>query len=190
MVTVVLLATILFLSWGIARPFRGPGFAAIPIGIVLWALTKIGLPLLFWGRLYSLDAVGQLLAVVFALVVPVGIVLCAMAFEKSGGSRTAQALAQPQNGAYAGGPYPTMPVGTNVMATLSLVFGVLSGSVLAIVFGHVAKSQIRRTREAGNGMATAGLVLGYFWLAATVVLIIIYIVIFVTQLNRSYSYYG
>lgn len=54
---------------------------------------------------------------------------------------------------------------TNVMAVLALVFGVVSGPI-AIVFGHVARSQIRRTGQEGSGMATAGLVLGYLWLAA------------------------
>ncbi len=56
---------------------------------------------------------------------------------------------------------------TNVFAILALVFGILGG-LLALVFGHIALSQIRRTGESGRGMAIAGLVLGYisivFWL--------------------------
>ncbi|MGO4858935.1 DUF4190 domain-containing protein [Arthrobacter sp. 2MCAF14] len=62
--------------------------------------------------------------------------------------------------------------GTNTFAVLALVFGVLGG-VLAIPFGHIARSQIRRTREGGVGLALAGLILGYFWLAALVAIIVV-----------------
>ena len=34
-------------------------------------------------------------------------------------------------------------------------------SIPAIILGHTAKRQIRRTGEDGDGQATAGLVLGY-----------------------------
>jgi undecaprenyl-diphosphatase len=61
----------------------------------------------------------------------------------------------------------TVPAGTNRMAILSLVFAFVFGP-LGVVFGHVAKKQIRETRQAGGGLATAGLVIGYvavgFWL--------------------------
>lgn len=65
--------------------------------------------------------------------------------------------------------------GTNVFAILALVFGI-GGGVLGIVFGHIARAQIRRSNERGWGLATAGLVLGYIGLAATVGVIIVYIV--------------
>ena len=51
--------------------------------------------------------------------------------------------------------------GTNGLAIAALVLGVLGASLLAVAFGHAAKSQIARTGEAGEGMATAGLILGY-----------------------------
>lgn len=57
-----------------------------------------------------------------------------------------------------------LPQPTNVFAVLALVFGIIGG-LLGIVFGHVALSQIRRTGEAGRGMAIAGLALGYAYLA-------------------------
>jgi len=50
---------------------------------------------------------------------------------------------------------------TNTMALLALVFGVIGGTGIPIVLGHVALSQIRRTGEGGRGLAIAGLVLGY-----------------------------
>ncbi|MDR0592353.1 MAG: DUF4190 domain-containing protein, partial [Bifidobacteriaceae bacterium] len=57
--------------------------------------------------------------------------------------------------------------GTNGLAVAALICGVIGavgGSVLAIIFGHVARSQIRRTGQDGAGMALAGLILGYIWL--------------------------
>jgi hypothetical protein len=67
-----------------------------------------------------------------------------------------------------GQPYgyaPVVPQRTNGMAIASMVLGILwlywIGSVLALVFGYVAKSQIRERGEGGDGMATAGIVLGW-----------------------------
>jgi hypothetical protein len=48
------------------------------------------------------------------------------------------------------------------MAILALVFAFVF-SPLAIVFGHMAKKQIRESGEDGDGLATAGLVLGYIF---------------------------
>lgn len=53
---------------------------------------------------------------------------------------------------------------TNVFAVLALVFGILGG-LLALIFGYIALSQIRRTGENGRGMAIAGITLGYLYLA-------------------------
>ena len=44
-------------------------------------------------------------------------------------------------------------------------------SILAVIFGHVALSQIDKRGEDGRGMAIAGLVLGYIGLAGLVVII-------------------
>ena len=49
--------------------------------------------------------------------------------------------------------------GTNTMAILALVFAFVFAP-LGIVFGVVAKRQIRERGEGGSGLATAGLVLG------------------------------
>ena len=63
-----------------------------------------------------------------------------------------------------GYPYAP-PQRTNGMAIASMVLGILwlywIGSILALVFGYVAKKQIRERGEAGGGMATAGIVLGW-----------------------------
>ncbi len=70
---------------------------------------------------------------------------------------------------------------TNRLAVASLVCALavflipLPTSILAIVFGHIARGQIRRTGERGAGLALAGLVLGW----AEVVLITLALVLFV-----------
>ena len=79
--------------------------------------------------------------------------------------------------------YSSAPVSppTNGMATASLVCGLIGfvacglTSVLAIIFGHIAHSQIRRTGEGGHGMAVAGLILGYLVTAGWVIFWTLYI---------------
>ena len=63
-------------------------------------------------------------------------------------------------------PYGQQPYGAptekyNVLAIVSLVTGVLFISLVAIITGHIALSQIKKTQEKGRGLAIAGLVLGY-----------------------------
>jgi Domain of unknown function (DUF4190)/Domain of unknown function (DUF1707) len=64
-------------------------------------------------------------------------------------------------------PYEPPRYSTNGLAVGSLVAALLwffwIGSVAAIVFGHVALSQIKNSegRQTGTGMAVAGLVMGY-----------------------------
>jgi hypothetical protein len=57
---------------------------------------------------------------------------------------------------------------TNGFAIASLVLSLVGLSVLAIIFGHVSRSQMKRTGESGEGLATAGLILGYVELIASV----------------------
>jgi hypothetical protein len=58
---------------------------------------------------------------------------------------------------------------------LGIVWVFWVGSILAVIFGHVALSQIKRSMGAvtGRGLAIAGLVLGYLWLAFLVVVIVL-----------------
>jgi hypothetical protein len=64
-------------------------------------------------------------------------------------------------------PAPVAPPGTNALAVASLVCGVAQmmlwplATIPAVVLGHVARHQIRRTGEQGAGLALAGLVLGW-----------------------------
>lgn len=62
----------------------------------------------------------------------------------------------------------------NVFAVLALVIGILGGW-LAIVFGHLALSQIKNTGQKGREMATFGLVLGYIWVPVNIAIVILLI---------------
>ena len=72
------------------------------------------------------------------------------------------------------------------MSIVSLVSGILAWLLcpfhrrgLAVIFGHVARDQIKQSGEAGGGMAIAGLVLGYANLGMSVLGIIAWIFLFV-----------
>ncbi|MEI4271592.1 DUF4190 domain-containing protein [Klenkia sp. LSe6-5] len=81
----------------------------------------------------------------------------------------AQYPAQPGPWAPYGQPAYVVQRSTNGLAVASMVLGILwiywIGSVLALVFGYVARQQIRQRGESGDGMAIAGIVLGYVGLA-------------------------
>lgn len=74
-------------------------------------------------------------------------------------------------------PQPSTTGLTNTTAIVSLVSGVLGwtvlpliGSLVAIVTGHMARAEIRRNPRSltGDGLAVAGLVLGYAMVAIAV----------------------
>jgi hypothetical protein len=84
--------------------------------------------------------------------------------------------------AQATGPSPvaittTMQARTNGLAIASLACGVAQfafgplATIPAIMLGHMARSQIRRTGEQGAGLALAGLVLGWGAVILGIVLI-------------------
>jgi hypothetical protein len=76
-------------------------------------------------------------------------------------------------------PYAEQPYrqqGTNGLAIASLVLGIVGmvfGSILAVVFGHVALGQIRRSGQGGRGLAIAGLVLGYLGIVGTLIVVLV-----------------
>ena len=71
--------------------------------------------------------------------------------------------------------WPTARPKTNALAVASLACGVgqpftgFLSTIPAIVLGHMARREIRRTGEDGAGLATAGLVLG--WSGAILILL-------------------
>ena len=71
--------------------------------------------------------------------------------------------------------YYQQPRSTNGFAIASLVLGILwiywVGSILALIFGYVARGQIRAGNQQGDGMAIAGIVLG--WIGVGILLLFI-----------------
>ncbi len=67
-------------------------------------------------------------------------------------------------------PWPSSTPPTSALAIISLIGGIAGwtllpflGSMVGIVCGHMAKNEIKKSGGTigGNGMATAGLILGY-----------------------------
>lgn len=71
---------------------------------------------------------------------------------------------------------------TNPLAIAALVCGIAQfcglfpAGIVAIIFGHLARRQIRRTGERGWGLAKAGLILGYLILAGTLLVAVLLLV--------------
>lgn len=85
---------------------------------------------------------------------------------------------------YYGQPAYSYGPRTNSLAVASLVSGILAwvvcpllAAVLAVIFGHIARGQIRQSGEAGGGLAIAGLVLGYVNLAGVLVVGVFYVLL-------------
>ena len=86
-------------------------------------------------------------------------------------------------------PYPPLPPAgprTSTTAIISLVGGIAGwtilpflGSIVAIITGHMAKNEIKKSAGmvTGNGLATAGLILGYVSIALGVCLICVVIIL-------------
>jgi hypothetical protein len=74
-------------------------------------------------------------------------------------------------------PPPPASARTNGLAIAALILGIVwvwgLGSVLAVIFGYAAKGQIDSSdgRQAGRGLAIAGIVLG--WIGVTSMLVLV-----------------
>lgn len=66
---------------------------------------------------------------------------------------------------------PPASQSTNPWAIAALVLSLCGTAVLAVVAGHVALSQIKRTGEQGKPLAIVGLVLGYVEVVVYLVLL-------------------
>ncbi|MFN2300038.1 MAG: DUF4190 domain-containing protein [Anaerolineales bacterium] len=87
--------------------------------------------------------------------------------------------------------------GTSGLAVTSLILGVLSwigmpllGGIAAVIAGHVARNDIRKAagRVGGDGMALAGIVLGYANIALGVLIFLcIAGIVVISLLSAMYS---
>lgn len=80
-----------------------------------------------------------------------------------------------QQGAYQGYPPQYVPGmnPTNALAIASLVVAIVGWGPIAVILGHIALGQIRRSNgyERGEGLAMAGLIIGYAEIAFALVAI-------------------
>lgn len=84
---------------------------------------------------------------------------------------------------------------TSSMAIVSLIFGILAyvflpfiGALIAVICGHSARAEIRRAPPGsidGDGLALAGLILGWIQLAFTVIAVACFILIAVGAIAFS-----
>lgn len=80
----------------------------------------------------------------------------------------------------AASPYsaPVAPVGqkTNTLSIVALILGFLV-PIGGIITGHIALGQIKKSGEAGHGMALTGTILGYVFSVGWIIFWIIYFVV-------------
>jgi hypothetical protein len=84
------------------------------------------------------------------------------------------------------------PLPTSTLAIVSLVAGILGftalpmlGTIVALVTGYMARGETRATppRAGGDGLATAGIVMGYIQLGLTVIGLCCFVLYFVFMLG-------
>jgi hypothetical protein len=80
---------------------------------------------------------------------------------------------------YPAGYYPVPQRPTSGVAIASLICGIAEfftlgiAAVPAVILGHVARANIKRTGEGGDGLAIAGLVLGYLGIACWALFLVV-----------------
>jgi len=78
----------------------------------------------------------------------------------------------PQHSNQPAGAGQPAAVGTNGLAIASLITGLLGLNVLAIIFGFIALSQIKKTGQGGRGMAIAGIIIGFATLIIGIIMLV------------------
>lgn len=86
---------------------------------------------------------------------------------------------QPAYGYPGAAPGPTngLAIVSLVLSLLGLFFGVTA--IAGVICGHIARRQIREGHESGDGLALAGLIVGYIIIALGVLFIVFFIVVLV-----------
>jgi peptidyl-prolyl cis-trans isomerase B (cyclophilin B) len=89
----------------------------------------------------------------------------------------------------AAAPYAAAPTGpkTNTLAIVSLVLAFFV-SLGAVICGHIALGQIKKTGENGRGLAIAGLVLGYLGLVGGLIATIVWVSFFAIAASNGVTF--
>ncbi|QNE34163.1 DUF4190 domain-containing protein [Leifsonia shinshuensis] len=91
---------------------------------------------------------------------------------------------QPQYGAY----QPPAQPGYNTMSIVAFILAFFV-SVVGIILGFVALSQIKRTGEQGRGLALAAVIIGFVEVAIGILVFILVIVGFAIAASHGYRTY-
>lgn len=94
---------------------------------------------------------------------------------------------------------PAASAKTNTLSIVALVSGIAGltfvpflASIVAVVTGHMSRAEVRRTGEQGEGLALAGLIMGYVGIALAVIvaglLIAFFGVVIASGMNSYYNY--
>ncbi|PNS42817.1 DUF4190 domain-containing protein [Gardnerella vaginalis] len=78
----------------------------------------------------------------------------------------------------------------NVFAIIGFIFSLIGNAVIGLPFSFVALNQIKRTNEKGKGLATAGVIIGFIWLAFWLVVIVFYIAAIIWASSQTHYYYS
>lgn len=92
---------------------------------------------------------------------------------------------QPQYGEQSPYPYQPQPRGYNVLAIVSLVLAFLF-SIVGVILGFIALSQIKKTGEQGRGLAIAAIIVG----CAEIVLGIVFAIVFFALFANAAAHYN
>lgn len=76
---------------------------------------------------------------------------------------------------------------TNVMAISALIFAFVFAPA-GIVLGHIGLNQIKKTGEAGRGLALTGTILGYVFTGIGLLFLVFYVIVFAALFSGGYMY--
>lgn len=177
---------LLFLSWGVSRPFRGPGYFGI---LILIALEFVN----FYttNALYrSAGTTATIWVTLVTVVLVLGVVGFSALLERQTSIPSIAVPAQmggPSNGkARSSLTLALGAIGVNIVSRLisgqlgiAISVCALGMLIAAIIVGHLARREIRVTNQRGRGLALTGLLIGYICLGINAAIILVAVVAFV-----------
>jgi hypothetical protein len=89
---------------------------------------------------------------------------------------------------YTAGPRTNVLAIVSFVASLAAMFLWFAGSLTAIITGHIALNQIKKTNEAGHGFALAGVIIGYVGFGLAAIFVVAYIIFIVVVVSAGASY--
>ena len=82
---------------------------------------------------------------------------------------------------------PPMPPATSGWAIASLICAIIGASILAIIFGYIGRNEIKNSggRITGDGLALAGLIIGWIEVALGVLFLAFFVIISLVTINTG-----